>query len=272
MVEDHKNNLDPMRIEGPYRDFSPKFGLDGTYIGDSYPLCVDEPNKAFLKKGAVYRLLGSSSIPTVHYQPNSWTQSNLGKFRVFSLSSQSELFSELCNGVPGNCEFQTVVTLDRNLGCSPSDPECSVDDLRLVEVQSSPYPVRYEYIRPPCVQLAFYDNGKTIQERNDNAMCANSALPLATDTCCEFPNRNNPRGSSFCKFSGETTTFNTSKVRCENETSLDSGRDNCPWTGISKINRECHLLSKDEWYWTGEETCVLQARGKRFSFQIILLF
>ena len=262
MNEEQKNNLDPMELQGPYRDYFPKFGLDGTYIGDTYPLCVDEPDKAFLKKGATYRLLGSSSIPTVHYQPNSWTGSKLEDFRVFSLSSQSELFSELCNGSPGNCNFRTTVTLNRNLDCSINDPECAVDDLRLVEIQSTPYPVRYEYIRPPCVEFAFYENGKTIQERNDNAMCGNSALSIARDTCCEFPNRVSPRASSFCKYSGERTTFNTSKARCENESSLNSGRDNCAFYGIKNINRECHLFSLDEWYWAGEEPCILQARGK----------
>ena len=39
---------------------SSKIDLDDGYVGDKYPLCVDQPKYHFLKKGAVYRLLGGA--------------------------------------------------------------------------------------------------------------------------------------------------------------------------------------------------------------------
>ena len=42
-----------------YRDYFPKRVLyDDEYIGDQCPLCIDLPERAYLRKGAKYRLLG----------------------------------------------------------------------------------------------------------------------------------------------------------------------------------------------------------------------
>jgi hypothetical protein len=49
-----------------------KMDLDGNYIGDRVPLCADLPEYQFLKKGAKYRLLGSSVTPLLHHQPTFW--------------------------------------------------------------------------------------------------------------------------------------------------------------------------------------------------------
>ncbi len=56
--------MDPMRrIEAQGRDRLPKTDtLVGGYIGDRYPLCVDLPERGFLKIGATYRFLGSSPL------------------------------------------------------------------------------------------------------------------------------------------------------------------------------------------------------------------
>jgi hypothetical protein len=52
-----------MRIEAQGRDRLPKTDtLVGGYIGDRYPLCVDLPERGFLKIGATYRFLGSSPL------------------------------------------------------------------------------------------------------------------------------------------------------------------------------------------------------------------
>ena len=147
-IESHRwdyNRMDPLRIEGQWRDASPKMDLDGSYIGDKVPLCVDRPEKQFLRKGATYRLVGSSYQPMFH-SPQ-WSSVDQDKVKILSLSTSSGLYSKLCNGSPGSCNFQTVVTIDTNLGCVGI--ECSVDDLRLVQVQSNP-PINYEYVRPPC--------------------------------------------------------------------------------------------------------------------------
>jgi len=129
--------MDPLRIEGQWTDPSPKMDLDGLYIGDKVPLCVDRPEKQFIRKGATYRLVGSSYQPMFHSSQLSVDQDRV---KILSLSTSSGLYSKLCNGSPGSCNFQTVVTIDTNLGCVGI--ECSVDDLRLVQVQSYP-PVNY---------------------------------------------------------------------------------------------------------------------------------
>lgn len=118
--------------------------LDGNYIGDAYPLCVDLPEKQFLRKSAKYRLLGSRSVTQLHYQ-RVWRDPKVIKALV--LSSSSGLYSELCNGSPGNCNFRSEVTLTSNIDECNGD-ECFVDELRLVQIQSNP-PVYYEYVRPP---------------------------------------------------------------------------------------------------------------------------
>lgn len=261
------NRFDPMRVVGPWRDFSPKKGLDGTYIGDTYPLCVDEPDKAFLRKGAKYRLLGSSDTSILHHQ-NEWYWFHSGRnFKLLDLPQESALFSKLCNGLPGSCNYQAIVTLDSNIGCDSSHPECSVDELRVVQVQSDP-PVRYEYIRPPCVNLAFYDNGKTIQRAwPTDGMCANADLPLASDSCCTYPSWGNPGTRSLCSYTAEKTTFATSKQRCEDADELPVGRGVCAWgwfhdpEEVDESGYECHHFGETFWYWAGEDTCKLQAKG-----------
>ena len=70
--EDINNRIDPMSINGYWRDAHPKIDLKKGYIGDVYPLCSDLPEQQFLREGASYRLLGSSAVPDLHSQPSSW--------------------------------------------------------------------------------------------------------------------------------------------------------------------------------------------------------
>jgi hypothetical protein len=162
--------LDPMRIQDiRFRDIFPKRGLDGKFIGDRYPLCSDLPEKAFLKKGAKYKLLGGNPSPKWqrHYGVD-WSDPQTKRFIV---DSGSALYYTLqCKMVKGICAYTPVVTLTQNLPCSGN--ECKVDTLRTVQVGS----VFYEYIRTPCVQLAFYEDAKKLSAgRDDNLnMCGES--------------------------------------------------------------------------------------------------
>jgi hypothetical protein len=118
--------------------------LDGNFIGDTYPLCDDLPSKQFLRKGAKYRLLGSSTFTQLHYHRIQITNN----IKALHLSPSSNLYTELCNANDtGGCDFRAEVTLVSNVGDCDGD-ECFVDELRLVQVQSNP-PVYYEYVRPP---------------------------------------------------------------------------------------------------------------------------
>lgn len=266
------NRMDVMKVIGPYRDPFPKMDLFGGHIGDNYPLCIDRPEKAFLRKGAKYRLIGSSKTPTAHYQPEWWV--NHSPPTVLSLTTSSALYGALCGGPVGSCNFQNIVTLDSNIGCDSG--ECSVDDVRLVQVQSNP-PVLYEYIRLPCVELAFYENGKTVQQERllqqqwpKTGMCANSNLPVAKDACCWYPGptNTNPDATSLCEFTAERSTFATAQARCNSAASVPGQRGMCLWNRLnSQPNPMCHLSSETEdWYWTADDTCTLQAKSK-YSFE-----
>lgn len=89
-------------------------------------------------------------------------------------------------------------------------------------------------------------------------MCANSALPIARDACCDNPQFNNPPIYSRCYHSSERTTFETGKERCD-----DVGGTQCAWTWVdTEMNPECQYYSEDAWYWTTDQACILQAKGK----------
>ena len=50
--DNHENMVDPMKIVPTKRDAFPKMDLYDGHIGDGYPLCVELPPRAFLRKGA----------------------------------------------------------------------------------------------------------------------------------------------------------------------------------------------------------------------------
>jgi hypothetical protein len=173
-----KSRQDPLRIEVDRHDFFPKISIDGGWIGDRYPLCVDLPKYHFLKMGAKFVFRGDSSLPRKHYNPVHWDSDE--SIRRFVLSPDSGLHQALCNkGSDGSCNFASTVTLDSNLACHGQ--ECRVDDVVIVQVQAGAF---YEYIRQPCVDLSFYDNPKKVitgyspwvrrvGRRHTHAMCAN---------------------------------------------------------------------------------------------------
>jgi hypothetical protein len=58
------NWIDPMTLNEDWRDVFPKMDLRDDFIGDRYPLCVERPSRAFLRKGATWRYLGQVSPHT----------------------------------------------------------------------------------------------------------------------------------------------------------------------------------------------------------------
>jgi hypothetical protein len=58
------NFIDPTYLDAYRRDYFPKLDLYDQYIGDRYPLCVELPQRPFLRVGAKYRFLGAA---TAHY-------------------------------------------------------------------------------------------------------------------------------------------------------------------------------------------------------------
>lgn len=109
-----------------WRDWFPKRGLEGKFIGDRYPLCEDLPPKAFLRFGAKYRLLGGSTA--LKWQKNDVDWDVIGSKRFVLDPTSSALYQKLCAPENGVCTYPSVVTLDENLACSGK--ECNVDTIR----------------------------------------------------------------------------------------------------------------------------------------------
>jgi hypothetical protein len=66
-----RNFIDPLRLK-QYRDFFPKGNLYGGFLGDGYPLCNEAPSRAFLRKGAIYRLLGKTLTDNSYAYDKRW--------------------------------------------------------------------------------------------------------------------------------------------------------------------------------------------------------
>ena len=177
LFRSEKSRQDPLRIEVDKHDFFPKSAIDGGWIGDRYPLCVDLPKYHFLKIGAKFVFRGDSSVPVKQFSPAHWDSDE--SIKRFVLSQGSGLYQKLCNpSEDGSCNYSSTIILDSNLLCF--EKECVVDDLIIVQVRPGAF---YEYIRQPCVDLSFYPNPKKavtgyspwirrVGRRHTHAMCA----------------------------------------------------------------------------------------------------
>ena len=247
------NRMDPMSIDGYWRDAYPKLDLNEGYIGDGYPLCADLPNQQFLREGATYRLLGSSAVPDLHSQPKSWSAN--ASVEEFQLTSSSNLYETLCNANSQGCAFKSVVKLQQNLPCTGD--ECTLDNLRVVRVQTTP-PVYYEYVRPPCVDFSFYNDAKKISKTYPyEAMCANAKSHVAMNACCVGEN---DVAYNICKFTSERLSYSRSRSRCQN---YGSGTlDTCDWTWMKR--NKCDRDESEKWHWSNA-SCKVLAKGKNGS-------
>ncbi len=158
-------HVDPMRVERRFRDIYPKPNILGGYIGDQYPLCRDLPTKDHLKKGATYRLLGGTSLPEMQLDHKDWDEDE--SISRLELEETSPLYAKLCGSIGGDggCTFPGKVVLDEDLVYEDDQSslhEFNVDTIRTIrittEIDGSTKFVHYEYIRVPCVDLAFLGN------------------------------------------------------------------------------------------------------------------
>jgi len=154
--------------------------LDGKFTGDKYPLCANLPSKHFLKKGAKYRLLGMSSSPELHVDPQMWvTDMAKKRFILQKPSKGTSLYTKLCNPASsGYCRYQNIVELDKDYACLGD--ECLVDTVRVIQVNPGGF---YEYVRNSCIEQAFFNNtGKVVRMFDDKILCADPRRDIAS--CC----------------------------------------------------------------------------------------
>lgn len=191
----YSNLIDPMKINMAYRDLFPKMGLNRRYIGDGVPLCADLPDKHFLKRGATYRLLGNNASPTLQTQdPFEWEKEP--NVQHLTLQQNGDLFKILCGTqTSGNCKFLPTVILNQNINCAGD--ECNVDTLRTVEAANG---IFYEYVRPPCVYQAFFNEAKTIVRRQSwrKMTCVDPRTESASVACCSSEGQRWDDLVSFC--------------------------------------------------------------------------
>jgi hypothetical protein len=244
-MEGRDNRIDPMRIIPEWRDRFPKSHTNGGYIGDDYPLCSDFPSKSFLMEGATYRFLGSSSLPELMSDPAGFEIEDT--LTRLSLEESSPLWQLLCNeDQNGNCIYENTVTLPTTYNCTGI--ECNLDTIRVVQVAPNAY---YEFVHPPCVNFAFYNNPVKISPRysTDKVMCADPGIPVASEACCSIGNNRAARNS---KYSGERVLFTTAQARC-----TEVSKEICDFYSV---DGEYYLNTG--YFWTAD-SCLLRVKVKR---------
>lgn len=215
-IETRINEIDPLRIETSWKDKFPKLGLNSQFIGDGYPLCSDLPVQHFLKKGATYRILGAKANPD--FAPENWAKDTTPKRASLDFES-SNLASILCNtNESGECNPKNVVVLPADVQCYGI--ECQIREPRTIEVAKGLW---YEYIRPPCVNQAFYNDGKSMYKAAieldtfKQIQCGNPSLLDGSTVCCEVV-KDKVRIVGRKEFFGsERTSFENAIERCSED-------------------------------------------------------
>ena len=238
------NLIDPMKIIPEWRDKFPKTDTTGRYIGDTYPICSDFPSKPFLRKGAMYRFLARSSLPELMTDPIDFSREATVVKLV--LNETSALRSVLCNeDETGKCVFKNSVTLPTNYECVGI--ECDIDTPRVVQITEDAH---YEFVHPPCVNMAFYNDAKRVSPvlGAEKVVCADPRLPVASEACCSIGNVYATRNS---KFSGERMKFATAEDRC-----AEISKQSCDYY---RVGGEYYL--SQGYFWTSVG-CDLQVKVK----------
>ncbi|KAL7461376.1 hypothetical protein ACHAXS_001795, partial [Conticribra weissflogii] len=155
------------------------------------------------------------------------------------LDPTSALYLRLYNG--GN--FELDVFLENDLTCNGI--ECNVDTFRVVKVGN----VYYEFVEKPCVQMAFYQNAKRIQGRDNTKqgqMCANPDLPHAREACCRGERYKEVRSASTSYlYDGERMKFSTAEERCGSLCMFENVSNENWWKkGYHWTPKDCNILVK----------------------------
>ena len=193
-----------------WHDVFPKTDLLGGYIGDrNYPLCTDLPKRHALRKGATYRLLGSSNTPELVFEPTGTGENNWGDkpfLERLELSTTSPLYKVLCANVNGQCTFPGKVVLQQNLDYSDENLrnglEYTSDSLRTLRVRNGRSAIYYEYVRQPCVELSFFRDGFKVQQTPKLVAGTNPRVYTVDNSLCADPRRDVATGRSIVCFMG----------------------------------------------------------------------
>jgi uncharacterized protein (DUF1800 family) len=241
-----KNLVDPMFVQPEARDAFPKMDLYKGHVGDAFPLCADLPPQHFLRAGARFRFLGRRGVPDLVPGRDIWEYDDPAPVNqpLFAPDpAASALHGALCDAdaATGACRFHSSITLDGNLACHGE--ECNLETLRVIKVRPAGgegEPFYYEYVRPPCVSLAFFvgaAGGRYVENVNWLAshgsddglierLCADPKAPVAAPGCCTG-GRHEHCFEYRCAYVEERVSLRTALQRC-NTTVLWSAPDPAP--------------------------------------------
>ena len=176
--------IDPMTVVSADRDIFPKTSLGTGYLGDGYPLCNEQPPRAFLLEGAHYHKTGSqSSLPqTVLY--DEMEQAGIIRAHFAPDPASSKLYAALCSkdSASGKCTFPMDVNLPATVPCN-GKVECNADILHVVKMVEGDNVEYYKYMEPTCVDFQFFNAGKSMSY-NGNHQCADPDLPMRAGVAC----------------------------------------------------------------------------------------
>ena len=210
--------------------------------GDKVALCTDLPSKHFIKKGATYRLLGSSGRPEMHGDPESWTSKP--DYHRLTVNPSSPLYGKLCqaDSNTGDCTLPAKVVLDTSLVYDEEammGDEYAVDTIRTVRMKVGSTFIWYEYIRQPCVEYSFYRDAKRLTQGEilddlvqEPSMCANPRLEAATPMCAKANWETDTRwtGTIYCNYQGERMTYDSASTICQaNGPNANGMEQSYPW-------------------------------------------
>ena len=269
-----RNYHDPMQIWMSWRDTFPKRGLRGRYVGDGAPLCIDLPERAFLRRGATYWYLGAEPNPTKHDEPSRFSTTDTPDVARVALDAHdSGLYTQLCqpDSGTGDCRLSGETVLQDTVPCHGE--ECLVDTVRVVKLANAGhrsngdnYDVYFEYIRRPCVELAFSAASvvlapksglQEVEEMPEQPypMCGEPRATLGSTACCGNTDQGAPSSTdALCAhaYSNERVTLATATSRCSAQ-----GKQLCSLAvlsvGLDPAVPECELGG---YFWSQPEACV----------------
>lgn len=142
--------------------------------------------------------------------------------------------------------FAREVVLDEHLPCA--GVECAVDTARVVQLVTNRTNMTwFEYVRPPCVDLAFFNGARQVSARqHSDTMCADPREIVGIATCAPpgWGGITGWKSDAICEYYGERVTYATNEARCAADDAYDGIGDR--W---SSIQEDC-TTDWESYHWT----------------------
>ncbi|KAL3912167.1 MAG: hypothetical protein SGPRY_008431, partial [Prymnesium sp.] len=119
--------------------------------------------------------------------------------------------------------------------------------MKVVRVEHSGETAFFEFVKPACVHLAFFDGRLVARQQDGSLFCAEPRTQAAAAACCPSAYLSpHSSATSSCTHLGERVRFESARGRCVNE-----GKTTCPLP-LPVVEGGCRL--SEEFVWV-EERC-----------------